>query len=477
LLNLSAAKILNNLAVFLADHPDQPILIAYSGGVDSQVLLHALASLKQQQKIHNSLHVCHVNHGLSANAAKWQQFAVQQCRQQNVELTICSVNIERKSQQSIEALARNARYRALQTTANKLADHNVVVITGHHQDDQCETFLLALKRGSGLKGLSAMGKTSVLGNHLLARPLLKCSREDIEQYAKSEHLSWVEDESNSDTCFDRNFLRQIIIPPLKKRWPSISATIARSSQHCQDGQQLLNELAIQDLASCEVAQASEPTLMLSYLLALSELRFNNVLRYFIAKQHLLMPSSEQLHQVRQQLMSDGEKSPAIKISNYFIRRFQQQLMITRNFEDIQHYTFSVKVVDLLANKIQLIELPDKLGKLEIKVLNDNLQSVELNDSITLLLLNDIIDINSQHLIIRFNHDNPKCLPQYRQHSRALKKVLQELTIAPWQRKRIPFIYLDKNFAAALGHFACKEFVVDNTVKINQPVIAINWLKE
>jgi len=473
---LSASTILHNLEQFLADRSDQPILIAYSGGVDSQVLLNALVTLKSSNKIQNTLSVCHVNHGLSANADKWQQFAVQQCQIQGVKLSICAVNIERKNQQSLEALARDARYLALQNTAKKLADKNVIIMTGHHQDDQCETFLLALKRGSGLKGLSAMSASAKLGDHLLARPLLKCSRTEIESYAQSQNLTWIEDESNQDTRFDRNFLRQEIIPLLKQRWPSVDKTIARSSQHCQEGQQLLNELAKEDIGSCIIKQTNEPTLSLSYLLTLSTLRFNNALRYFIAKQNLLMPSTEQLQQVRQQLVADEEKSPEIKIDNYLIRRFKQQLIITRNYDDIESYRVSVKVVDLLNNKVQLVELPDQLGKLEIRVLNDKAELNEVRSSAILLpLTNTSLNIDQQ-LIIRFNHDNPKCLPEYRQHSRALKKVLQELTIPPWQRKRIPFIYFDETFAAALGHFVCKEFAVDKSSEINQPVISINWLK-
>lgn len=460
----------------MADHPEQPILIAYSGGVDSQILLDALIKLKSKKKIHNTLHVCHVNHGLSANAEKWQQFAQRQCQQHKIELTVCQVNIKRRNQQSLEALARDARYLALQTTANKLADKNVVIITGHHQDDQFETFLLALKRGSGLKGLSAMSSISQLGEHLLARPLLNCSRYDIEQYAKAEQLNWIEDESNKDTRFDRNFLRQDIIPLIKQRWPSINSTVSRSSQHCQEGQQLLNELAQDDITLCEVEQANEPALMLTQLLALSTLRFNNALRYFIAKQQLLMPSTEQLHQVRKQLLAGDEKSPEIKIANYLIRRFKQQLIITKIFTDIQNFSTGISIADLLKNKIKCIELPDQLGQLEIKVLNDNTLNRVISDSITFLPISAVTDNIDQQLIIRFNHENPKCLPEYRQHSRSLKKVLQELAIAPWQRKRIPFIYFDETFVAALGHFVCKEFAVDRTLKTNQPVILINWLK-
>ena len=268
-------KIESILMSIISKQPSLPIVIAYSGGVDSQVLLHVLAKLSQKKQIKNPITVCHVNHGLSANAQTWQIFAQQQCLQLNLPLIICNVNVKAQKQQSLEALARDARYNALKTLNNAKS----LIITGHHCDDQTETFLLALKRGAGLKGLSAMSQESLLGNHILLRPLLDVSRKTIVDYAKAHTLDWVEDESNTDTRFDRNFIRQRIVPLLTARWPSINNTIKRSAAHCLEGQDLLDELAEQDLAELKLTETS---LQVSLLAKLSKARFNNVIRFFFS---------------------------------------------------------------------------------------------------------------------------------------------------------------------------------------------------
>ena len=470
----------STLLNFLAAYPKQPILIAYSGGVDSQVLLDCLFSLKQAKKIQNSLHVCHINHGLSNNALQWQRFAQQQCQLRDIGLSVCAVNIHRKNQQSLEELARDARYRALIKTADKQSFSKALIITGHHQDDQAETFLLALKRGSGLKGLSAMASTRVIGAHTLARPLLTCSREDIIAYANEQKLMWIEDESNNDINFDRNFLRQIIIPKLKQRWQSITTTITRSSEHCRDGQLLLDELAQADLQHCKVKDA-ELALQVSALIQLSHLRFNNLLRYFIAQQGYKMPSSEQLKQVLQQLTANKDKSPCVNMGLYSLRRFRDALLLTPTFADLNDFSSNISLTLLRSAKEQLVELPDGLGTLQLRWVNKNELNKEHYDDdefSVVIAVNDLIE----NITISFIHQNPRCLPDYRQHSRPLKKVLQELNIAPWQRKRLPFVYFDNELVAALGQFVCKDFIVekcgsaDINIKESQPVLKINWLK-
>jgi tRNA(Ile)-lysidine synthase len=461
----------STLLHFLAAYPKQPILVAYSGGVDSQVLLDCLFVLKSAKKIYNPLYACHVNHGLSKNALQWQQFAQQQCQQRNVALTVCSVNINRKNQQSLEELARDARYKALINTAEQQKLSNALIMTGHHQEDQSETFLLALKRGSGLKGLSAMASSSAINSHLLARPLLNCSRDSIINYANEQQLTWIEDESNNDIHFDRNFLRQVIIPKLKQRWPSITRTISRSSEHCRDGQLLLDELAQNDLYACCLAKSkqNEQALSISQLAKLSSLRFNNVLRYFIASQGYKMPSREQLKQVLLQLHAKEDKSPCITMGKYSLRRFQDALFLTPIFTDLSTFSTGIDLTLLRAGKVQTMSLPDELGLLQIELIYTHKETTK--ESI-LMLLPDTVE----NITITFRHKNPHCLPDYRQHSRPLKKILQELNIAPWQRKRIPFVYFDNELAAALGRFVCKAFSVKSALKTDQPMIKINWLK-
>lgn len=439
----------------ISKHPEMPLVIAYSGGVDSQVLLHAIASLTKTspsaQSISNPVMVCHVNHGLSDNALSWQAFAEQSCLSLNLPLKICQVNVQSQAQKSLESLARDARYQALRSIYQVPS----LIITGHHSDDQAETFLLALKRGSGLKGLSAMGRESKQGKDLLLRPLLSISRADIVDYANINDLIWVEDESNADTRFDRNFIRNDIMPLLTKRWPSITSTINRSSEHCREGQLLLDELAADDLS---VSLNDSKSLIVASLTLLSQKRFNNLIRYFLAQNKCLMPSTEQLAQLYQQLNAETDKNPVVKVGDNVIRRYKGILYLTADFTDISDWHTDIVFND---SKTEVF-LPDNLGKLHffITIFEDATQGSQ----------RIIMPKNGQKVTVRFNHNNPNCLPDYRNHSRSVKKILQELNIPVWQRKRIPFLYYDDVLVAAIGYFVCQNYVPKN----NDYSILLNW---
>lgn len=433
------ATLHNTLKSLFEIHGDIELVIAYSGGIDSQVLLHALVQLQQKKLIKNNITVCHVNHGLSNNALHWQHFAQQECDKLSVKLVVKSVDVQALAQHSLEALARDARYDALKSVGQTKA----LILTGHHSDDQSETFLLAMKRGAGLKGLAAMSLHTQLGQHLLVRPLLSISRQGIEAYAQEHQLNWIEDESNFDTCFDRNFIRQQVMPLLRARWPSISNTINRSASHCLAGQELLDELAEEDLRVCKV---SEDSLHIDSLQSLSIARFNNLIRYFMAQHACLMPSTEQVNQVRQQLQAAEDKSPQIKVSGQVFRRFKGLLFLTPDYNDISDWQGQV---DFFKDDLSL-KLPDNLGKLAFKT-NINFYTDTSSQTICL-------PKTGQQVSVRFSHTNPKCLPDFRLHSRSVKKVLQELNIAPWQRKRIAFLYYDNELVAALGHFICQPFI-------------------
>ena len=442
--------------------PKTPIVIAYSGGVDSQVLLHALATLSHNQVIVNPITVCHVNHGLSNNAHSWQSFAEQQCAKHNLPLVIKQVTINIQTQQSLEALARDARYQAL----SSIYQESSLIITGHHSDDQSETFLLALKRGAGLKGLSAMALDSTLAHHQLLRPFLSISRQKIEEYASEHQLNWIEDESNTDTSFDRNFLRQDIMPLLTSRWPSIQNTINRSAQHCREGQQLLDELAEDDLLRC---QETTTSLNVSLLTELSLARFNNLIRYFLAKSGCLMPSTEQLIQVRQQLFASSDKTPEIKVADHYLRRFKGQLYVTDVLEDVSAWQRELSSLSALVHEQNISEqlvLPDHIGMLCF----DIIEGIEVSTSQNKTLQQLALPNAKQKVTIKFSHQNPRCLPHYRQHSRPLKKVLQELEIPPWQRTRVPFLYYGEKLVAAIGYFVCQGYVAKKNEKCLQVLI-------
>ncbi|KGJ91058.1 tRNA lysidine(34) synthetase TilS [Thalassotalea sp. ND16A] len=445
--------------LFFLEKPElanRPITLAYSGGVDSQVLLHCLAQLNAKRLLPTAVNAIHIDHGLSQHALAWQQFTELSAEQFDIPYQAIAVVIENKNQQSLEALARDARYQAIEQHSAL----NAVILTAHHQDDQLETLLLALKRGAGIQGLSAMQSVRTFSEQrLIARPFLEVSRTDIEEYAKQHQLHWVEDESNADQSFDRNFLRQRIIPLLEQRWPQIKNTASRSARHCQQAQQLLEQMAQDDLNKVEI---SRTVLDIKLLKTLNQSRISNLLRFFIKQNNQLLPSEKQLQQVLNTCLSaNQDKNPEVKLGKCYLRRYQQQLHLTTEFEDISAWQTQFTFIAL--NQALTIDLPDSLGKLIVsrESLSANDIAQQLEQQLTAQWLIQLPDV-FEKLTVAFSHQNPKCLPQYRQQRRPLKKILQELQVPTWQRKRLPFIFIDNNLAAALPLFIDKEYVAKST---------------
>jgi tRNA(Ile)-lysidine synthase len=261
--------------------------IAYSGGLDSTVLLASLASLRERDGFH--LRALHVDHGLHPDSAQWADGARRQARRLGVACGVLRVRIRRGSGESIEALAREARYTAL--TAALAAQEQL--ITAHTQDDQLETVLLALSRGGGMRGLAAMSARSNLAHRVLLRPLLAVSRAALAQFAQARKLTWIEDLTNLDARFDRNYLRLRVLPPLRERWPALAATASRSASHLAEAQQQLTCLARQAAAQA----ADGAALRVSALRALDAPARRNLLLYWIAAQGITPPDHRRLAEI------------------------------------------------------------------------------------------------------------------------------------------------------------------------------------
>jgi len=440
----------------IKQYPNYPIVVAYSGGLDSQVLLHTIYQLSTQTTSFPKVYICHVHHGLSPNADSWLSFAEQVCSTYGFSLTSERVVLDIGNGESLEAQARTARYQVLKNVSTEPA----LIVTGHHLDDQAESFLLALKRGAGLKGLSAMAHQINLDKHILARPMLSVSRDEIHAYATEHRLTWINDESNGDSRFDRNFLRNEILPLINERWPAFNNTVARSAVLCQENQQLIDEIAATDFAS---AKQSDHCLSLDFLSTLSVARFNNVIRYSVAQLGGLMPSQAQLAMLFSQLNVQQDKSPEIKIGQLVARRFNGNLYLTPVYKELSTFEHIVCWNDF-ENKDLTVRLPDNLGKVVFSI-----NPFEQSGNVTKISLPK----DSNILKIVFSHQNPKVTPEYRQHSRSLKKVLQELRIAPWLRKRIPFIFAEDELVSALGYFVCKPYLSER----NEKVVYVSWLLE
>ncbi|WP_349970286.1 tRNA lysidine(34) synthetase TilS [Pseudomonas caspiana] len=253
--------------------------IGFSGGLDSTVLLYLLTEIAKRENL-PPLNAIHVHHGLQAVADAWPLHCQQVCNALSVPLQVISVRVEPGA--SLEQAARDARYAAL---SDCLAEDEVL-LTGQHQDDQAETLLFRLLRGAGVRGLAGMPASRSLGQGHLVRPLLSISREELEAYTLEHRLRWVEDPSNRDSHYSRNYLRNKALPVLKSRWPQATASMARTAAHLSEAQQLLEELAQADLAPAESSNVFDwlklPSLALSPLMDLSPARQRNALRHWLA---------------------------------------------------------------------------------------------------------------------------------------------------------------------------------------------------
>jgi len=288
-----------HFSAFLQQHffPGQHVVLGLSGGLDSRVLLHLLVNAHQQMDF--KLSAIHINHRISPNADDWANFCAKLCANDGIPFQAVAVDVPRDSGLGLEAAAREARYRVL------LAQDADAIVLAHHQDDQAETLLLQLLRGAGVKGLAAMGKVSYQRSAIsgqlktILRPLLEASRKELLEYAGAHGLEWIEDESNLDLAYDRNYLRSRILPELEQRFPAARRTLARSASHLAEAAALLEEVAREDA----VLAVSDGRLDLAMLKAMSAARAANLLRWWVAQQAGVPVSTARLADIRSQLLN------------------------------------------------------------------------------------------------------------------------------------------------------------------------------
>jgi tRNA(Ile)-lysidine synthase len=392
--------------------------VALSGGVDSVVLLHLLHQL--QKTHHFTLKASHVHHGLSKNADKWVKFCEKLCTKLSVPLDVSYIQLPQKKSLGIEGEARRLRYeKLLQSKAD-------LVVLAHHEDDQAETFLLQLIRGAGVKGLSSMAHFD--DSRRLWRPLLNTSRIDIESYAKKHKLKWIEDESNKNTDFDRNFIRSKVLPILKNRFNHIIKVISRSSTHLAEAQILLDDLAKIDLKNCLKSDNYKHKIKVNTLDKLSKTRAKNVLRYWLEMNDQLMPSKDLLDEFLRQVLT-AKKDATIKIQlskDYEIRRYKDEIYIVRkDLKDQKNYEIIWKGEPeiLLPNGAQLTFKKVKGSGINFKLLND------------------------QKLIIRNRQGGEFFKPDSKRPTKKIKQLLQESDFPPWERESLPLIFIGDELAS------------------------------
>ncbi|SEK65527.1 tRNA(Ile)-lysidine synthase [Atopomonas hussainii] len=292
--------------------------VAFSGGLDSTVLLHALAGLRERHDL-PPLTALHIHHGLQTVADAWVAHAEQQCAALGVPLTVQRVQVA--SGASVEAQAREARYQVF--TAQLAAGE--LLLLAQHADDQAETLLFRLLRGAGVRGLAAMPAQRPVGQGTLFRPLLAVPRAELERYARHHQLSWIDDPSNQDTQLDRNFLRLNVLPLLRERWPQLHSNVLRTAEYAAESDQLLAELAELDLQLAQLelpahlAALNLPALALDALKALSPQRQRNVLRHWL-RERSAMPDSRHWQGWQDLLMAGDDAEPVWRWQTGSVRR-------------------------------------------------------------------------------------------------------------------------------------------------------------
>lgn len=395
------------------------LCVAYSGGIDSHVLLHALLHLNDYK-----VRAVHVNHELSPNANDWESHCQRVCQQLAIPFKSFHLQIQKKPQHSLEAIAREARYNCLREELKS----DEVLLTAHNADDQAETFLLQLMRGSGIDGLAAMPEKKPFGDNELVRPLLTIDRKMIEAYATQQQLQWIEDESNNELQFDRNYLRHRIMPLLKKRWPSALKTINRSAAHCADAKNSIEAITITDFNSV----IDKNRINLITLKSLSLPRQRQVLRYCIKNHGFSLPSQQQLNVLFKTVVhSRFDASPCFNWKNQQVRRYRHRLYLTTpSTIDYRKITQQWNGEDRLSIEgIGTLELSQTLNRLSLRF----------------------------PCQIRFRRGGERI--KFAGHSRTLKQLFQQWQIPPWERDRIPLLYHEGILIAVIGYAISDPYLI------------------
>jgi len=432
-------------APILARQPPAPhYWIAYSGGLDSHVLLHLCAELKAKYPNFHFFAV-HVHHGLQAAADEWAEFCEASCRMLEIPFRLLRVNATAKPGESPEEAARNARYDAL----HALLSEGEVLLTAQHRDDQAETLLLQLLRGAGIAGLAAMPERATFGRGFLLRLLLSFSRRQLREYAQAHGLTWIEDPSNRDLSYDRNFVRHEIIPLLEERWPATKDALARTAQHCAEAHVLLCSLAEDLLKS--IIHPQRNTLLLDRLRACSEPDRRLILREWLRSRGFRMPSTRVIDRVlNETLNARPDRNPAIRWSEGEIRRYRGELFLMPTAPPFHPN-------DIIPwDGIATLHLPDENGELSA--------NLEKRAGIS------AVAWQSGNITVRYRQGGESLRLPGREGSHDLKKLFQEAGIPPWIRERTPLIYIGDELAAVAGWWVSDAYAGQP----NDSNIVIRW---
>ncbi|MET0323428.1 MAG: tRNA lysidine(34) synthetase TilS [Duganella sp.] len=436
------------------------IAIALSGGLDSSALLHLAHAYAQAHGV--TLHAFHIHHGISPNADAWLVHCEQACATLGVAFEARKVALQRQEKTGTEEAARKSRYAALGALCR---EHGVqLLLTAHHLDDQAETVLLQLLRGSGPAGLSGMdaanSAASLLGNAqlVMARPLLAASRRQLDRYVAEHAISHIHDESNDDPRFARNALRLKIMPALADAFPGFQERLARSAAHAQSAQRLLTELAEQDLAVCLDGDCLDMTKL--RLLSLD--RIHNLLRHWFGTRGLRMPSAAWLSEMVTQLLEARDDAQLLVTHpDCHVRRYRDRLHLTPKLADLEgtreDQFDQTPGTPFRWNGEPSMAFPAYGGVLHFDpVAPGTGPAPEQGDDAAVAdpsaLGLDADWLRGAPLLIEFRRGGERLKRAHNRPTRPLKYHFQELNVPAWERGRLPVVHAGKAliFAAGIG---------------------------
>lgn len=416
--------VMQAVEAFLKQHAKtcSRILIGFSGGIDSSVLLDALATAIPDR---SRLHAIHVNHGLSEHAGNWNAHCAAFCEHLAVPYSVETVEVDPADKRGVEAAARETRYAVFK----RFIQEDEILLLAHHQSDQAETMLLQLARGSGVAGLAAMPAETVFAAGIMIRPFLGLPQAAVSDYAQAKGLTWIEDDSNAELRFDRNFVRHQVIPVLQQRWPSIEATIARSAAHCADANQLVKEYAtalMQRLAEGE-------GLSIPALLELDDAACRAVIRQWLSVLGLSCPSSVKIRRIVDELLrARPDANPLVNWHDVEVRRYRDVMYAMNSLpptpDEQRRWNMDKQLLSLTVKG---------LGRFALQ----NISGIGLSRQ----------RVRSARTIeLRFAQKGLRCAID-KCRTRGLGELFQLAAVPPWLRPFVPLLFIDEQLAM-IGQF-------------------------
>jgi len=404
--------------------PCRSYQVAFSGGLDSTVLLHACLEIRT--RINASVCAIHVHHGLHPDADQWSSHCAEICAEWGVKLVVERIHIAAKS--SLEDRARRLRYRVLGQRNGPCE----AVLSAQHADDQVETLFLQLMRGAGVEGLASMPLLGGLGRGRLIRPLLGFRRDALRSYAQRHALRWIEDSSNVNLRFDRNYLRHKVMPRIYHRWPSATQTVGRSARWAAESAAILHEVAAQDIQ----AYVQNQTLQMACLRHLSERRAANALRFWIKSCGFRVPNENRMRTILHQALVAGlDRIPVIHWQGAQIYRYRDTLYLEKPLPAAPRRSLSW-------SPEKTLEIPS----LGLRLTTQRRLGCGLQQR-----------VRESGLRVRFRGGGER-IRLGGQH-KDLKKLFQQAGIPPWRRALIPLFYADRHLAAVGNLWISDEFAV------------------